>query len=296
MKRILGWSAAIVAIAVAAIAGYGYQQVGALDHEQVTGDVFMITGVGGNVGVLRTEAGAVIVDTMTFTMQGERIRELAEELTGQPVAIVVNTHYHQDHTHGNPAFADGARVVATERTRAHMLERDGDYWEGDAAAAVPSETFSDEHTIELGGKTIRLVHPGRGHTDGDLVALFVEDRVIHLGDLLFNGRYPNIDLEAGGTVKGWPATLDRAGELEFDRVIPGHGPLTDRSGIARFREFLVELWDMARDAAERGLTLDRTLESVELTKNAGMEAIAVPFILRLDRDFVVRRAWEEATR
>jgi glyoxylase-like metal-dependent hydrolase (beta-lactamase superfamily II) len=285
----------VVLVGAAAAAGWLYRYCTHLEYEQLTDDVWMISGFGGNVGVLRTDAGAVVVDTMNFAMQGERIEDLATNLTGQPVAIVINTHYHRDHTHGNPPFAGRARIIATELTRQHLRERDADYWKGEAAAALPAETFTNEHEISLGGKMIRLVHPGRGHTDGDLVALFVEDRVIHMGDLVWNDIYPNVDLEAGGTVAEWPATLDALSPLGFDHVIPGHGPATDRKGIAKFRAFLVDLWKQATDAAQRGLPLDQTLKSVELKADEGMQKMEVPFIIRLDRDFVVKRAWQEAT-
>jgi glyoxylase-like metal-dependent hydrolase (beta-lactamase superfamily II) len=295
MRKYLAWTAAVLLVLAAAAGGWLYHYATALKSEQITDDVWMITGFGGNVGVLRTEVGTVVVDTMTFTVQGERIEELAEKLTGKPVVVVANTHYHRDHTHGNPAFAGKARIISTERTRQHLRNRDADYWQGDAVAALPTETFSHEHTLTLGGKTVRLLNPGRGHTDGDLVALFVEDRVVHGGDLLWNLVYPNIDIEAGGSVKLWPAALDEVSKLEFDKAIPGHGALTDREGVARFRAFLAELWEKVSDAAERGQSLDQTLESVDLTTDEGMEDMEIPFIIRLDRDFAVSRAWGEAT-
>ncbi|HEY8517449.1 MAG TPA: MBL fold metallo-hydrolase [Candidatus Binatia bacterium] len=294
MRRALAWIA--LAVVVVAVAGgvVLYRQITHLTHERITDDVHVIFGLGGNVGVLRTGEGTVIVDTMTFPLQGERVRALAEELTGEPVVAIVNTHYHFDHTHGNPGFAEHVRIVATERTRRHLLERDSEFWEG-RESFVPGETFHDEHVLRFGRKTVRLVHPGPGHTDGDLVALFVEDGVVHMGDLLSVGRYPNIDLEAGGTVERWPATLDAVLALPFERVIPGHGPLTDRAGIERFRDFLAELWQAAVTARDNGWTLDETLERTRLTRDAGLEPYVVPLIVRLDRGFVVRRAWEEAT-
>ena len=105
--------------------------------ERVTDDVHAVRGLGGNVGVLRTSAGAVVVDTMTFRIQGERIRELAERLAGGPIQVVINTHYHVDHTHGNPGFAPGTRVVATERTRDYLLALDASYWDGKAEQTLP---------------------------------------------------------------------------------------------------------------------------------------------------------------
>jgi glyoxylase-like metal-dependent hydrolase (beta-lactamase superfamily II) len=295
MKKYFAWAGVLLLVVAAAIAGWLYHSVTQLESEQITKDTWMITGLGGNVGVLRTDAGAVIVDTMSFPIQGDRIAEFAESLTGKPVAIVINTHYHRDHTHGNPAFAGAARIISTERTRELLKKRDTDFWKGETAAALPAETFADEETVPFGGKTIRLLHPGRGHTDGDLVALFVEDRVIHVGDLMFNTFYPNVDLEAGGSVEHWPATLDAVSKLEFDKVIPGHGPLTDREGLVRYRAFFADLWEKTSDAARRGLPLKETLAAVKLTADNGMATMQIPFILRLDRDFVVTRAWEEAT-
>ena len=272
-----------------------YDAVITLESEAVSDDVWVLFGLGGNVGVLRTAVGAVVVDSMTFRMQGERIREHAEKLAGGPTQALVNTHYHIDHSHGNPGFAPGTRVVATQRTLDYMLGLDAGAWQGAASSTLPNDLFETEHTLGIGGKTIRALHVGRGHTGGDLVVLFEEDRVLHTGDLFFNGRYPNIDLEAGGSIREWIVTLDRVLELEFDRVIPGHGPVTDRQGILAFQRFLKELWAVGQAAAQEGLTLEETLAQKELTEDAGYGVIAVPLVFRLDRDFVIRRAWEEAT-
>jgi glyoxylase-like metal-dependent hydrolase (beta-lactamase superfamily II) len=295
VKRWLVRIALVLVVLFGTLAIAAYQKVGALESERVTDDVHVIFGLGGNVGVLATGRGAVIVDTMTFRMQGARIRELAEKLGRGPTQAVVNTHYHVDHTHGNPGFAVGTKVVATQRTRDYLLHFDASYWDGDAAGTLPNETFEATHELSVGGKTVRLHHLGRGHTGGDLVALFVEDRVLHTGDLFFNGRYPNIDLEAGGSVREWIATLDRVMALEFDRVIPGHGPVTDREGLRAFQGFLRQLWSVAETGAREGKSLAETQALPGLSADAGYGVISVPLIFRLDRDFVVRRAWEEAT-
>jgi len=295
MRRTLVRIALVLIGLLAAVAIYAYQQVTSLDVERVTDDVHVLYGLGGNVGVLATGRGAVIVDSMTFRMQGAHIREVAEKVGRGPIQAIINTHYHRDHTHGNPAFAAGTKVWATQRTRDYLLHFDAPYWEGDAAGTLPNQIFDDVHELSVGGKTIRLQHLGRGHTGGDLVVLFVEDRVLHTGDLVFNGRYPNIDLEAGGSVREWIETLDRVMALDFDRVIPGHGPVTDREGIRAFQRFLRELWTLAEQGAREGKSLKETLALPGLTADAGYREIAVPFVFRLDRDFVIRRAWEEAT-
>ncbi len=294
MRRIAALLFVVIALTASVGIIYTYEEIVSMRVERVTDDVHVIFGLGGNVGVLRTDEGSVVVDTMAFRLQGRRIRELADDLAGPPRAIV-NTHYHLDHTHGNPAFASGIKVVATERTLAYMDAYDASYWEGGASGTLPNEVFENEHELRLGGKTVRLLRPGRGHTDGDLVALFVEDRVVHMGDLFFNGCYPGIDLEAGGSVREWAATLDRVFELEFDVVIPGHGPVTDRAGLREFQHFIRQLAELGAQAARAGLTLEETQARALLDADAGYEVIAIPFLIRLDREFVIRRAWEEAT-
>lgn len=296
MRRILVRVALVVGIAAAGTAIYAYRQVATIDAESLTPDVSVLFGAGGNVGVLRTDRSAVIVDTMTFRMQGEEIRKRAEALTGREVGVILNTHYHRDHTHGNPAFPPGTRIISTKRTRELLGAFDSGYWSGDAAGTMPNETFDGSYEIALGGKTVRALFLGRGHTSGDLVALFVEDRVIHLGDLFFNQRYPNVDLEAGGSLKEWIATLDRVLALDgYDKVIPGHGPVSDREGVRRFQAFLKELWQQAEAAAREHKSLAETLRTVRLTQDAGFQVIGVPLVFRIDRPFVIRRAWEEAT-
>jgi glyoxylase-like metal-dependent hydrolase (beta-lactamase superfamily II) len=296
MRRMLARIALILIVLLGIGAIYAYQRVATLEAARVTDDVHVLQGLGGNVGVLKTERGAVIVDTMTFRMQGDRVREQAEKLGGGPTQAIINTHYHIDHTHGNPAFAAGTRVIATQLTRDYLLHFDGPYWQGDAAATTPNETFDGElHELRIGGKTIRLLHPGRGHTGGDLVVLFVEDRVVHMGDLYVNGMYPNIDLEAGGSVKEWAETLDRVLALDFDHVIPGHGPVTDRAGIVAFQRFQRELWQLAEQGAREGKSFEQTRELPGLDADAGFTAMRIPLVMSLDRDFVIRRAWQEAT-
>jgi len=291
IKKVL--LAVLVVLGLTAV--YLYSQVRALDVEQLSEDLFVLRGMGGNVAVLRTVAGNVIVDTMTLPLQGERIRDIAQELTGMPTSLLINTHYHLDHTHGNPAFAPGTRVLATARTLSHLQALDAEFWQGDAAALMPNETFTDRHRLTVGGKTLDLVHPGRGHTDGDLVVVFVDEQVVHMGDLMFNQHYPNIDLEAGGSVQEWPATLDAVLALNFQRVIPGHGATTDRAGIGQFQTFMQQLGDIGRQAAADNQSLDDVLATNAFTADANYQPLKFVISLGLDRNFVLQRAWEEAT-
>jgi glyoxylase-like metal-dependent hydrolase (beta-lactamase superfamily II) len=283
-------------ILVAGAAAFVFYQLRALEVEQLSPDLHVLRGIGGNVTVLKTDAGAVVIDSMTTNLQGRQIRRKVQELTDSNTVLIINTHYHLDHTHGNPAFPSGTRVISTQRTLSHMKALDKDFWTGDAAALMPNETFSDQQILQIGGKSLQLFHPGRGHTDGDLVVVIENERVAVMGDLLFNNFYPNIDLEAGGSVQEWSASLDRVLQEKFDRVIPGHGATTDRLGINKFQRFIGQLARIGRAAEADNTDLATILQSTKLTADEGYQSIRFLGIsLGLDREFVLRRAWEETT-
>lgn len=296
MKKIIVALVLVLLVAGAGFTLYLRADMQKFEVTQITPDLHMISSEwGGNVGVLKTGEGTVIVDTMTFSFMGKVIRELAEEITGEPVVMIINSHYHLDHSHGNPAFAPGTRVVATERTLHHLQQLDADYFSGDAAQFLPGETFVTDQTLQVGNKTLWLIHPGLGHTDGDLVVLFVEDRTLHTGDLFFNKHYPNIDLEAGGSILTWGDTLEGLFGLPYEQVIPGHGPLTNGKGMRQFQVFIRELAELGAYAASINGSLEDTLVNGRLAADAGYEAITFGPLMNLNREFVIRRAWEEAT-
>lgn len=271
-------------------------QIRSLDVEKLSDDLFVLRGMGGNVTVLKTDAGTVIIDSMTFAMQGGLIKAKAQALTGQEIVLLINTHYHLDHTHGNPAFDEGLQIVSTERTLSHLKALDGEFWQGDAAALLPNDTFRGERSFNMGNKTLRLLQPGNGHTDGDLVVLIEQEDTIVMGDLFFNQHYPNIDLEAGGSVQQWPATIDAILTQKFERVIPGHGATSDRLGLQAFQRFMGQLKRIGTNAAADDISLEETLNTPWLTADTGYEEIAFAGIpLGLDRTFVITRAWQEAT-
>ena len=287
------WTLLIVVVLVLGAGGFIAYELTRLDLEQLSEDLHLVRGAGGNVAILNSSEGAVIVDSMTLKYQGKRLKDTAVSLTGRPVVMLINTHYHFDHTHGNPAFNPGTRVVATERTLHHLQVTDADYFEG-AEALLPGEVFTDTRRITLGNKNITLLHPGRGHTDGDLIVLFEEEGILHTGDLFVNKHYPFIDLEGGGSVAAWIDTLSRVLELPFERVIPGHGEVSDRQGLVQFQTFLKEAWGSVTLASTSGMSLEELLEASELTEDAGYTEIKLVIGLGLDREFLLRTMWQEA--
>lgn len=293
MARFLKISGLFLAVIIVAVAAWTYENIRSLDVTKVTDDVYMLSGLGGNVAVLKTDEGAVIVDSMTLPYQGRNIAKKAAELTGQPVIAVINTHYHADHTHGNPGFEGRVRIISNSRTHEHLVNLDGDHWLGDKSQFLPTEFVDDGRTLSFGNKSVRLVSTGPAHTDGDLVVLFVEDRVVHTGDIFFGGFYPKIDIVGGGSVQQWPAALDEVLRLPFDKVIPGHGPISDAAGLVQLRKFMVELGAYARDAVARGLGRAAAIAGADFTQDADMTAFGIPLVFRFDRESTVGEAWDE---
>ena len=195
----------------------------------VSGPLHMLTGAGGNIAVSIGDDGVLIVDDQ-FLPLAERIQGAIDELGGGRPKFVLNTHYHGDHVGGNPHFGQAATIIAHHNVRARLA--------GDEALpriALPVVTFADSLSVHFNGDEIALFHLPAGHTDGDSAVWFKSANVLHLGDQLFSGRFPYIDLDAGGTVQGYAANLEAVLERAPSdaRIIPGHGAL---GGLAAVRE------------------------------------------------------------
>jgi glyoxylase-like metal-dependent hydrolase (beta-lactamase superfamily II) len=292
--RILRRLLLVLIVAAAGVAAFFWWRVGVLTVEELRPGVHVISGVGGNVGVLATDDGVVVVDSMLTERQGRAIRTGLARLTDAPIVALLNTHYHLDHTHGNPAFPAGIDIVATEQTLGYMRTLDAAYWD-DAPASdyLPTETFAKEWSLSVGGKTVRALRVGRGHTDGDLVVLFEEDRVLVAGDLFFHRHWPRIDLEAGGSARWWSHTVEQIlGTLEFDVVIPGHGPPATRDDLAEFSTFMASLWRQTSTVAARGGSLADALAEVDVARWPRGRLWYYPV---MSRSSAIGRAFEEAT-
>lgn len=183
---------------------------------------------GGNIAVYVTDEGVILVDDM-FGRDYTNVMEKVRSITDKPVKYVLNSHQHDDHAGGNAKMLlANAEVIAHKNVRANMLRLN--------QPGLPRVTFSDEIDVNLGGKETIVRHYGRGHTGGDSVILFPARKVIHTGDLfLTNPPQPFIDYANGGSALEWTGTLDKILQLDFDIAIPGHGPVSDRAGIVKFR-------------------------------------------------------------
>ena len=244
MVRIL-----IALILCAALAGVyvSGQQFGTtpakLNIEKVRDDLFVLRNefVPGNVTALITNEGVVLVDDK-FEVDHDNILALLKTVTSQPVRYVVNTHHHPDHSGGNARLQElNAQVITSEATRQHMVEGQ--------LSGLPTVTFAERADIHLGGKDVELYYFGRAHTNGDVFVYFPAQRVLAAGDAFtFGAATPQlIDYAGGGSAKEWTGTLDRALQLDFDTVVPGHGEVTTKAELRKFRDSTLALRNRVRE-------------------------------------------------
>ena len=219
------------------------QQPAKLTAIKVKDDLFVIHNdfVPGNTTALITNAGVILVDDK-FEIDHNNIMSELKKITNQSIKYVINTHHHSDHSGGNAKMQEmSAQVVASEEAWQNMT--DG------KLPGLPNVTFERDARLHLGGKTVELYHFGRAHTNGDVVVYFPSDRVLAAGDMFtFGDDVPElIDYAGGGSAKEWPRTLDSALMLDFDTVVPGHGPVTTKQEMRKYRNSTARLVTRVHD-------------------------------------------------
>ena len=209
------------------------------------GGVHMLIGRGGNIGVFAGEDGVFLIDDQ-FAPLTPKIRAAVAEISDQPIRFVVNTHWHYDHTGGNENLGNaGAIIVAHDSVRQRLssgglIEFFNNQIPPAPEAALPVITFSDSVSFHLNGDQLHVFHVPPAHTDGDAVIHFKKANVVHMGDLYFNGFYPFIDGSSGGSVDGVIAAVEKVLAMTdaATRIIPGHGPLSNRAELKTYLEML----------------------------------------------------------
>lgn len=218
----------------------------------VAKNVYMLQGSGGNIGVSVGEDGTLIVDDQFAPLAGKILAALKELNPNKP-RYILNTHHHGDHTGGNPQFGRDGEIIAHANVRKRLLASKLE------KAGLPVVTFEDSLSVHFNGEEVKIVHVPPAHTDGDSVVYFTGANVIHFGDTFFSGRFPNIDLGGGGSVRGYiKGVADAIAKTPPDaKLIPGHGPLSTVKELKEFHEMLVETSGIVQKAIDAGKTLQQ---------------------------------------
>ena len=217
--------------------------------QKIRGDLYMITGGGGNVAAYLTSEGVILIDDM-YNRDYPGVMAQVKMLTDLPVRYVLNTHHHDDHAGANASMPASVQLISHRNARAQMVRIN--------QGGRPSLTYANELELYLGGKEVRAYHFGRGHTNGDAIIHFPQARVIHTGDIFLNRSpaLPYMDFAAGGSALEWTRVLDEAAKLDFDTIIPGHGPVADRAALLKWRAEFVVMRDRIGSMVRQGESKD----------------------------------------
>jgi glyoxylase-like metal-dependent hydrolase (beta-lactamase superfamily II) len=223
-------------------------------------------------GVVVGGDGLLVVDTRASLAQGRELADSVRSLSALPVRAVVNTHVHFDHTFGNGAFT-GTPIVAhesvpvalpadSERIKAAYADDPDDPLRDEVLATevlAPTETFSSVWSVDLGDRIVEAVHPGRGHTDGDIVVRVPDADAVFGGDLVESSAPPSYG--ADSFPLDWPATLDIVVGLlsPSSVVVPGHGPVVDRDFVQGQRGEIVDVAEQIRELVAGAVPVDDAL-------------------------------------
>lgn len=204
----------------------------------VTNGISMLTGAGGHIGISYGTDGMLMIDDQ-FQALAPKIKVALKAIGQEVPTFLLNTHYHGDHTGGNAAFGDNSIIMAHRNVRIRLVNEDT---EGNLPeSALPVITYSEQASVHFNGEEIVLLHMGNGHTDGDTMVHFTGSNVIHMGDNFFNGLFPYVDIQAGGSVDGLIEVVEAILEMIGDdtMIIPGHGAgPASKADLVRFLDML----------------------------------------------------------
>jgi cyclase len=281
--------AALICFSCLAVAqGRDFSKV-QLKVTKVSGNVYMLEGAGGNIGVSVGDDGIVMVDDQ-FAPLADKIRAALKGITDKPIRFIINTHYHSDHTSGNALFQKDAPILAHDNVRKRLEEgtSSGNYGalsfpgKPSPKEALPILTFDHDVTVHLNGEDIRALHFPSGHTDGDSVVFFPKSNVVHMGDDFVTYGFPFIDLSGGGSAAGMIKALEEAiTKLPADvKIIPGHGAISNLDDVRRYIAMLKD----TKDAVEKGIKQGKTVDQLK------QENVFAPW-QKWSGDFITTEQW-----
>jgi cyclase len=263
--------------ALGGVNAQGLRAPPALTIEPVKDELYLIAGEGGNVAAYVTGDGVILVDDM-FDRNHDDILAAVASVTDEPIAYVLNTHQHDDHAGGDLKMLPIADVIAHKNVRANLTDIRQPYYQDDASLPIglPNLVFADEFVVYSGDTETRALWFGRGHTNGDAIVYFPTLKTIHTGDL-FLGRAPGagqradrppgvniyVDYAQGGSFLDWTDVLDQVLALDFDTVIPGHGPVSTKDDVRRFRADLEAMRERIRGLIRMGASKAQVLAVFE---------------------------------
>jgi len=239
-----------------------------LETQKLRDNLYWLHGPGGNMLALNGPEGKILVDS-SYLAVAPKLKASLEAIGNAPLKILINTHWHFDHTDGNaPVHQGGAMICAHENTRKRLSTPQdvagfGLHFDPAPADAWPAQTFADWMRLYFNGEEIELGYIQPAHTDGDIYVRYANKNVLHMGDVFFNQLYPFIDKSTGGSIDGMIAGATQGLTLTDSgtKIVPGHGAVSDKAGLDKYREMLVTVRDRIQTKKRAGASVEETVAS-----------------------------------
>ena len=240
---------------------------------KVLKNVYTITsgdGIDSNTTFIITKEGVIVIDTRPTPAEARKVLAEIRKLTALPIVYTINTHYHGDHTFGNQVFKNSKTIIAHKNVRNKLIESGQKHLSlfktfglpgiDEVEITPPNITFEKEMEVWLGGYRLQLLYHGKGHTDGDTIIYIDQLRTVITGDLVFNKKIP---YTADSYIDDWIDSLKYIELLKNETVIPGHGPIGERTTIISMKHYLMNLKELVLAQLKDKKTLKETQEIVE---------------------------------
>ena len=237
---------------------------GPVTAQKLSEHVYVLFGQGGNIAASVGDDGIYIIDDQ-FAKLSDDIKKTISDLKPGSAEFVINTHHHGDHTGGNENFAKaGAHVIAHDNVHKRLEEQ-----HGEGSDFLPRISFGHDLKLHFNNEHAHVVHYEHAHTDGDSVVFFSNDNIVHMGDIYFNfGSLPFVDVDSGGSVDGILAAVnDVINQIDDNtKVIPGHGKVSDRSGLIAYGKLVQNAKDVMLKAMQNNASLEQVLKADPLAE------------------------------
>jgi cyclase len=243
-----------------------------IESAKLSENLTLLRGPGGNVVVLNGVDGKLLVDTFT-QYAWEKFKKTLDDLSNAPVKLAIDSHWHWDHTDNNANVRGaGATFIAHENTlkrlkETHDLDVIGLHFDPSPENALPQRTFKESYQMNFSGEHVALGRIAPAHTDSDIYIHFQKANVLHMGDVFFNGIYCYIDKETNGSIGGMIAGATKMLAMVDNetKIVPGHGPLGNKSDLKMFRDMLVTARGRVQKLKSSGKSLEEAVAAKPLS-------------------------------